>query len=554
MKKIILTNLSSPYKELIDLIGEDYVFLVGSGISIWEPSGLPSGQNITKYILDEIVHKNSGLNQKQREIIEEWFWDLPFEVVLQRCLEGDKILDWIYSIYSNSKPNSIHKSITNLSNQSKTKFIATTNYDKCLEGAARIQSLESKTIVRRSDTVKENLGDKIIKLFKLHGDASEENRDTIIYKVSQEAKLPSWKRELLKKYVKNKTLLILGYSGLDFELCPELLSLEPKKIIWNFLNEDSLKSSPGFQNYVVKKQSNTEIITLIGDMRLLLQYLGGPRSINNLARSSIDPPAINNMDKELKELWASRILQALGVGGPSIRIFDSIDKRYIENNFNQYQKYEFHKFYGRAHFFKGGESLKKAIEHYQKSIELAPYHRKIDCHIAVTNSFIAKKQFKEANIWMQKTKKYLKYANRNYKAQYLLCRSYLTLKHYKDLDLVYNSCRASKIRKYVEIILTKAAKYFIDTGDYSDFNTCWLMALQMDIKLRLPKSLKFEPSIEGFNHLGYKLPRIILFRVTIEKKETLNENEKALLSKYLRETKILGIGEYEKLKAIKQRI
>ena len=341
--------------------------------------------------------------------------------------------------------------------------------------------------------------------------------------------------------------MIVGYSGLDFEVCPEILELKPKRIIWNFLDEENLNKSPGFQNFILNNATPIDVVAVLGDMRiLLLKVLKEKFDCVNVQITDKEPPDFEKMREQFKRLWASRILQALGVGGPSASIFRSIDPNDIDNLY----KYQFYKYYGRALYFKGGNSLKYAISKFEEAIKVAPYHKKIDCHISIVNCLIGSRDYRNANIWLNKTRKFLRYSNNNFTAQYLLSRAYLAKIYYEKLDLNINSVRASKIRSCAKVILEKAAILYLKTGDYSDFNTCWLLAKQMDVALELNTKENMKPSMSGFKHLGYKLPEFIDFRISIEKKDILNSVEINKLKKYYYQAITLGIGECHKLEKL----
>jgi hypothetical protein len=74
-----------------------------------------------------------------------------------------------------------------------------------------------------------------------------------VFRLSQEGALPSWKRELLGQLVDGRDVVVMGYSGLDFDICPVLFGLGYRRIFWLFAEKHDFRSaieqsSPNIQN------------------------------------------------------------------------------------------------------------------------------------------------------------------------------------------------------------------------------------------------------------------------------------------------------------------
>src|SRR5207244_716893 len=82
-------------------------------------------------------------------------------------------------------------------------------------------------------------------IFKIHGCVEHDQHRkpgedrTMIYTLGREGELPPWKRRILYRLVAGRRLLVCGYSGRDFEICPELARLNAD-IVWNIRKSENL--------------------------------------------------------------------------------------------------------------------------------------------------------------------------------------------------------------------------------------------------------------------------------------------------------------------------
>ncbi len=535
----------------------NYSLLVGSGASIWQPSNLPNGQRVSKYLI-EFLKAGSTFTAEQNDLVDQWIMGLPLEVLMSRCLDQKYIAQWLYEIYSKGHPNTVHDSLTFFASKSERPFIATTNYDTCLEVSAKMQGLDVTMIVR--PTVK-GKASPALPIMKVHGSAEKGLQSTMIYNVKQEKKLPEWKQKVLKGNIQGKALLIIGYSGLDFEICPFLSSFEPRVVMWNFLNEEDAYNSPGVKSFLRNKSSDLPVHFIIGDMRRIISdHFGSPFDVISCSLDNSEPSPIS-MSEPARKLWFARTLQALGIGRLAAEIFSEIES---EDYTPIISKFEFYKYFGRAYGFWGEGDL--AMKMYSTAVTHAPRRHKIDCTIALVNSAasMSNGSLSKLAIAMRHYKsavKYLKHSNKNYKAQACLARVNIA-KHYikiyaRDIRMLSKAERAIRVkrirasRSFIKALLEEAVSLYYQTGDYSDLNACYLFARQCRVNLTVKHGLP--PSSQGFQHLGYKTPEIIQFRNRLENAISLNDEQVAALKENIRITKCLGIGEYKKLVQIAER-
>lgn len=311
MRGVTIKHLSTLCQTDVNIL-LDYgpaVAIVGSGVSAWEPTQVPTGQEFVKGIWEALFQtpSHTPISSADWDLLynsgqDSLLRDVPFEMVLDLCPDQTVLKSILSHIYSAGNPNPIHDALAKLVLQGMLHSIITTNYDLALDNAlsgsplARVVSLNDITVNQRRI------------YFKVHGSANTPN--SMVYSLTLESKLPDWKRSLLANVVAGRPILLIGYSGFDFELCPEITQLFPSRVIWNFFSEDDLNISPGLKHIL---SLNIPKFMLIGDMCLLFNLLGtpvAPRRISN----SFNVAAIlrNCFTQDQLMLWRIRVLNSMG--------------------------------------------------------------------------------------------------------------------------------------------------------------------------------------------------------------------------------------------------
>ncbi len=113
----------------------DVVALLGSGISIWQPTNLPTGAGFGKGLYRALFYENGGCVCEKEKLLQEYYNELPFEIVNETCPNQQKIRGIIHDLYNNYSPNPIHRLFAELIDSQKIKSIFTTNFDCCLDQA-----------------------------------------------------------------------------------------------------------------------------------------------------------------------------------------------------------------------------------------------------------------------------------------------------------------------------------------------------------------------------------------------------------------------------------
>ena len=127
--------LASDGKDIIHSLkgNGDLVLLVGSKISEWHPSNVPSGLEITRQVAGLLASQLPNANEEQRRKISNYICRTPFEYVFDRCPRKDIIRRLLSNLFCVSAPNSAHNAIAKLVSNGQIHSVITPNYDLCFD-------------------------------------------------------------------------------------------------------------------------------------------------------------------------------------------------------------------------------------------------------------------------------------------------------------------------------------------------------------------------------------------------------------------------------------
>lgn len=271
--KIISIHSDEGRRLIGKIMKASVVVLAGSAISKWAPTCLPPGDTFTNSLL-EVVFPNSflkSLNDRTRKYLKDA--EFVFEVLLY-YFPNPEILDSIMrTVFKTELFNPVHQALINGLTSNSFTVLITPNYDLCLDkllGFTDYTQRSSSGTVRIVNEVNpEEVDVKSTRVyFKIHGSADNPTVPLTL-SLAQESRLPRWKRETLKKSVTGRTLLVIGYSGSDFEICPELMEMDIKEVFWNW--PDGREPSQNADRLIQEKGG----CFLTGDMCDLLSELMG---------------------------------------------------------------------------------------------------------------------------------------------------------------------------------------------------------------------------------------------------------------------------------------
>jgi len=194
MITVYLNNLTQ--SELQRIFGETKpAIIVGAGISSWEPTTLPTGQEFSKGIREALFmtpgHPN--ISHDDWDFLEELLDNVPFEMIMERCPTQHTIGNLLAQLYSTDEANPVHNALCQLINQQTIHSIITTNYDMALDSALA-GGLLHKIIYHHDVPITNNIPN----YFKIHGSAHDIN--TMIYTLTHESEMPKWKRSVMKNF------------------------------------------------------------------------------------------------------------------------------------------------------------------------------------------------------------------------------------------------------------------------------------------------------------------------------------------------------------------
>lgn len=278
--------------------------LLGSAVSQFEPSGIPTGAAFTSAIAGYLSDGAVSAPHVLRDVL----WATAFEHVMERCPVPEIVRRELSCSLRNTPPNDVHRAFARLTASGTVRHIVTTNYDTGLEGAfADCCPVFPLTVVRRKAETRRLKGTEPNVLFKIHGCAQPRFAKAMAFRLRDEAELPPWKRSLLQQLVSGRPLLVAGYSGMDFEICPELARMGASRIVW--LTYDPLTDN------ATAVVDSTHAVVLQGDVRTLAQKFGVPCSaVRSATPAHVVDRIFDSLDARQVDLWRARIFGEIGCG------------------------------------------------------------------------------------------------------------------------------------------------------------------------------------------------------------------------------------------------
>ena len=329
-----------------DLLNSDkrFTFLAGAGCSVSAPSCLPAGYAMMEAIINYTC-KESEIN----DILELMkLGKLRFEALVD-IIRGqlDKNLTLIDYYSQCDKPNIQHFFLAEMIKQGN--FVMTTNFDYLIENALNHSGVPLEDIVpvitkedfeRFTDSYEQqNKGKKSV--YKIHG--STENfitkrntRDSLVATIqafgsNKEGEnvfqLESFKRPLFENITKERSLVVMGYSGSDdFDIVPTLKILKNiQDVIW--INYSQNIAIGNEQIYEINDNTFQSLDKMNMSLRKVVQILfeiWQMKNVNHVFLVNVDT---NNMAQKLLETQP-----VLSSDSFSLEIKEYLNKIYQEVN------------------------------------------------------------------------------------------------------------------------------------------------------------------------------------------------------------------------------
>jgi len=293
-KKYRCVRIGACRDELARLPERRPVVLVGSFVSVYPPTSLPFGMAVCAGLWDFIF--GAGWP----EWLKADFGRLPFESLMECYPDRGAVPRIVCGIFGSDVSNPVHQALARALQSGTLSSIITTNYDRALEAC---RNSESAFLPVTTEADFNSLHEETLPAcYKIHGTAAEGLEGTLVCFLGREGRLQGWKRKLLLSLLTDRTLVVIGYSGRDFDICPELADADiPLDIVWLQRNRRPPQAN------AVRALDRRKGTLVIGDLLDFLRaVLGSPITADNPARQPWDPRPY--FDARLVPQWQRNIL------------------------------------------------------------------------------------------------------------------------------------------------------------------------------------------------------------------------------------------------------
>jgi hypothetical protein len=289
------------------------VVLAGSYISTFAPSNLAMGNELGAYVWGKLFDPGNSDGALWPMWLQHDFLLLPFEVLTHCYPDAMKIKHAVQHAFGTAKCNLVHRLLAEELQSGRIGGILTTNYDMCLDAALQHANGLVKVWDRSSweDNARVLAGTSKL-YWKIHGSAHA--ADSLIVDLRGEARMAEWKQQLLAQLLRDRTLLVVGYGGRDFEICPEpAYSVHPRHVVWL----DRKREVTANAKRVLMEQQGTLVV---GDLTHLLKKLFHFDSTGLTQNAApLDLP----VDPDLLREWRIRLLDWMACGRLMLRELDT---------------------------------------------------------------------------------------------------------------------------------------------------------------------------------------------------------------------------------------
>ena len=513
---------------LIDnLRSSGFVALTGSAVSLFEPANLPSGLAVTNALASLLAEPVLS----HKDTIKKLIQNCAFEHILESCPDHERIGDNLMRLYAKGKPNRLHELIAELVKRGVIRHIITTNYDPCIEQAFNAVGV-AHDIVLAENTAKDVSGRRPI-IFKVHGCARidlsrpRDSARSMIYTLSGEGVLPSWKRDLLRQLLVDSNLLVCGYSGLDFELCPEIAAIRPR-VIWNA--RPGRNGMPDLRDNATRVVEETGGTVLCADMSDLISRLAG-QSRPSLSPGTRLPDLCDSVGDGLTDwdlnVWRITLFSGIGCASEGIRLGKLM---VMESGGDRNKRLAALHGLGRA-LFHGGYYI-SAAERYQEAILVASSSRNQTAATAMELQVMEAERC--AGAWRSawnRADRIERNACEHWLMVVLMLRRVLILGQRYQLLRFFGMRESSKtIRYQSKQLLKKVISAAVERGAWLELQQCKMWSEQLDIDFRdlYDGPLQPLPSEKGYVQLGY------FVAVSMALRKALQENSRMVSTCELR--------------------
>jgi len=509
---------------------------VGSGISLDSPTLLPSGENVTRYLAELLTEQFELTSRKEKTEVINAIIGTPFEYVWDQSPQNKQLEFVFINEYKNRQPNNIHYAIRDLVINGTIKHVITTNYDTCLDQVFQnIDFIKEVATENDSRNIESNQGI----YFKIHGSAKSGLESTIVYRLSHEGILPSWKQKVLRRCLSNANLIVVGYSGLDFEICPEIKLAKPSQVIWNSFYNPKKYTETLKSNALRVLNSSDKNIVLWGDMKKLFSLLSG-KKLPEVSRNKTIPNwrLDTLLSKTEIQLWACSVISPPGYGLQAQKlankILSSIDETspYWVTGIYLLGDAQFH----QGKYVQSANNCSKAAQIYKQNKNLTGYidavSRQSDALRCAGNFWDALLVITEARATLSAIK--LSKEDKRKFVGSLDLKELLVYRDFYEITKWLNNYKLAKsYQTYARRLISRITKAVEKEGQWHIFQQTkmWANRLEVDFNEIYKGTMQPLDDWFGFRHLGAIIPEMMatrdaLWRGTTGRGTTINEVKK----------------------------
>jgi hypothetical protein len=359
--------------------------------------------------------------------------------------------------------------------------------------------------------------------FKIHGTAEDREGESMIFTLRQESALNQEKLELLTSLWRDRILLIIGYSGTDFEICPQIRDLQPNRVIWNFLDEKSITKT------ALRVIEDTNGLIITGDIRDLLSRMYEPVEAQLVKCKSIKPLFHRSFSDFERQFWKARVLTSMTCAEPALFVCDRL---LSDVSLHSTKRLAVEKERARALYYLGLH--KQSARLFQKAAarefpESKNFIELCDLHLAACDSWRSFGSFCRASNSLKSARAIAKFARSHELIAAVRMKELAGLRHrYNLATRVRLSGLSSRIRKRAETLLRKIAKEFVKAGAWVKFYETGRWAELFDLTLDVVKPHGFyeaPPPRTAYTRLGDIMGQGITLRDQLKRRRTLSTDE-----------------------------
>ena len=240
----------------------ELVIWAGSAISTFSPASIPAGETVAVALQVALVEANPTLPEEERCRLRSALKGIPFELLLhygRLATTRRQVVSLVQALCTVTEPNGVHEVVAAGLESDRVAAVLTPNFD---EGMELVTGSVPHVVVSERD-----VGPLSKVLFKVHGTVGQ--AETLVCELPQEAILEGWKVDYLRRLVAGRALLVIGYSGVDFDLVPQLRAISHVTRATTWLTWEK-RSLNWMEEEAAAWLTASGAAVLSGDLRVLL--------------------------------------------------------------------------------------------------------------------------------------------------------------------------------------------------------------------------------------------------------------------------------------------